>query len=68
MLLGFAGLICHPPCLALNLSGALCCVLAPSLQGCDRLLECGTTCTLALIQGDQLCVANVGDSAAALVR
>ena len=37
-------------------------------QGCDRLLECGTTCTLALVQGDQLCVANVGDTAAALVR
>lgn len=39
----------------------------PRAGGCDRLLECGTTCTLALIQGDQLCVANVGDSAAALV-
>lgn len=38
------------------------------VQGCDRLLECGTTCTLALVQGDQLCVANVGDSSAALVR
>lgn len=33
----------------------------------DRLLECGTTCTLAVVQGDQLCVANVGDSAAALI-
>lgn len=35
--------------------------------GCDRMLECGTTCTLALVQGDQLCLANVGDSSACLV-
>lgn len=33
----------------------------------DRLLECGTTCTMAVVQGDRLCIANVGDSAAALV-
>eukprot|EP00878_Enallax_costatus_P026766 GHUV01028757.1.p1 GENE.GHUV01028757.1~~GHUV01028757.1.p1 ORF type:complete len:339 (+),score=67.78 GHUV01028757.1:166-1182(+) len=34
---------------------------------CDRLLECGTTCTLAVTQGDQVALANVGDTAAALV-
>lgn len=34
----------------------------------DRLLECGTTCTLAILQGDAIAVAHVGDSAAVLVR
>ncbi|KAK9840651.1 hypothetical protein WJX81_007029 [Elliptochloris bilobata] len=31
-----------------------------------RLLECGTTCTLALLQGRSLAVANAGDSSAVL--
>eukprot|EP00879_Flechtneria_rotunda_P015863 GHRR01016590.1.p1 GENE.GHRR01016590.1~~GHRR01016590.1.p1 ORF type:complete len:233 (+),score=75.21 GHRR01016590.1:1096-1794(+) len=34
---------------------------------CDRLLECGTTCTLAMFQADRVCIANVGDSSAVLV-
>jgi hypothetical protein len=38
------------------------------LQAIDRPLECGTTCTLAVLQGDQLLLAHVGDSSAALVR
>lgn len=33
----------------------------------DRPLECGATCTLAVVQGDRLLLAHVGDSAAALV-
>lgn len=34
----------------------------------DRLLEFGTTCTVALLQGSTLAVANVGDSSAVLGR
>eukprot|EP00775_Hariotina_reticulata_P006723 gene6723-6942_t len=41
--------------------------LANTLTVCDRLLECGTTCTVAVVQGDQVCLAHVGDTAAALV-
>lgn len=55
------------PCAVLRFAALCHAVLCWPLQGCDRLLECGTTCTLALVQGDQLCVANVGDSSAALV-
>lgn len=35
-------------------------------HGVERWLECGTTCTVGLLQGSTLCVANVGDSAAVL--
>lgn len=37
-------------------------------SGTDRLLELGTTATLAVLQGRHLLVANVGDSAAVLGR
>lgn len=33
---------------------------------CERMLECGCTCTVAVIQGDCVCIANVGDSTAVL--
>jgi serine/threonine protein phosphatase PrpC len=34
----------------------------------ERQLECGTTCSLAVVEGDHLCLANVGDSAIVLGR
>ena len=37
-------------------------------SGTDRLLELGTTATLAVLQDGNLLVANVGDSAAVLGR
>lgn len=48
--------------------GSLCSFHPQRAPACDRLLECGTTCTLAVTQGDQVLIANVGDTAAALVR
>ena len=32
----------------------------------EKLLECGTTCTAAIVQGRTVCLANVGDSSAVL--
>ena len=37
-----------------------------SAKAGERLLECGTTCTLALLHGGCLAIANAGDSSAVL--
>ena len=37
-----------------------------SAKAGERLLECGTTCTLALLRGGCLAIANAGDSSAVL--
>lgn len=44
-----------PPCLAPQ----------PAME---TQLECGTTCSLALVQGEHVCIANVGDSTVVLGR
>lgn len=41
-----------------------CCVYVP--QGPEKLVEFGCTATLAVVQGNRLCLANVGDSQAVL--
>ncbi len=35
-------------------------------QGPEKQLECGCTCTAAIVQGRTVCLANVGDSSAVL--
>ncbi len=37
-------------------------------QGAEKMLECGTTCTAAIVQGRCVCLANVGDSLAVVGR
>jgi hypothetical protein len=36
------------------------------MQGGEKLLECGATCTAAIVHGRHVCLANVGDSVAVL--
>ncbi len=37
-----------------------------SEKGNEKMLECGTTCTAAIVQGRCVCLANVGDSLAVI--